>query len=117
MVVPTVARSQADLAAPFVDGGNFAELAIEQLEVFSAEDRIWGQFEARGDARAFGEQWAAFARASVFPTMAAALDGGRDTSRSTHFFDRLEADVTARLARAPNQMLIPLAKIRLKKGD
>jgi len=65
----------------------------------------------------FGEQWAAFARASVFPTMAAALDGGRDTPRSAHFSDRLEAAVTARLAQAPGRMLIPLARILLEKGD
>jgi len=44
-------------------------------------------------------------------------DGGRDTPRSAHFSDRLEADVTARLAKAPSQVLIPLVKLLLQKRD
>src|SRR5205823_12261407 len=82
MAIPTVARSKADLAAPFGQNGRFAGLLIEHLEVFREEDRIWAQFEASGDAQAFGAQWAAFSRASVFPTLAAALDGGGDDPRA-----------------------------------
>ena len=64
---------------------------------------------------AFGAQWAGFARASVFPTLASALDGGRDDPRSAEFFDRLEAGVAERLAAAPEQMQIPLAQLVLVK--
>ena len=41
MVIPTVGRSRADLVAPFAENGCFADLSIEQLEVFLGEDRIW----------------------------------------------------------------------------
>jgi hypothetical protein len=39
------------------------------------KDRIWAEFENGGNARGFGAQWAAFSRASVFPTLAAGLEG------------------------------------------
>jgi hypothetical protein len=115
MAIPTVGRSRADLVAPFAENGCFAGLSIEHLEVFLGEDRIWAQFEESGDAQTFGARWAAFSRASVFPTLAAGLEGGRDDPRAITFVDRLEADVAARLAAAPERMLIPLAKLSIKK--
>jgi salicylate 1-O-methyltransferase len=113
MALPTVARSEADLTAPFAPKNRFAGLTIEQLEVFIAEDEIWRAFENNGDAEAFGSRWAAFARASVFPTLATALDDG--PVRARQFFDRLESGVTARLAAAPQRMKIPLAKLVVAK--
>ena len=76
MVIPTVGRSRGDLLEPFGKDGCFAGLSVEQLEVFLGEDRIWTQFQDDGDAQAFGARWAAFSRASVFPTLAAGLTGG-----------------------------------------
>jgi hypothetical protein len=116
MTIPTVGRSRADFAAPFVDDGSFMGLSLEHLEVFHGEDRIWTDFEASGDSRAFGVQWAAFSRASVFPTLAAALDGGRGDRRSAGFVDRLEARLAARLGAAPERMPIPLAQMSIIKG-
>jgi hypothetical protein len=115
MVIPTVGRSRADLMAPFAETGNFGSLSVEQADVFLGEDRLWAEFEASGDAYAFGARWAGFARASVFPTLAAGLDNGREDRRAATFVDRLEADVAARLAAAPEPMLIPLAKMLLVK--
>lgn len=112
MVVPTVGRRAADFMAPFAPSGRFERLEIEHLEVFDAEDRYWAQYVADRDAEAFGAKWAEFSRASVFPTMATALDEGRDV---TAFADRLEAAVAARLAAAPEQMQIPLAQVVLYK--
>ena len=51
-------------------------------EVFDAEDRFWTRYQVDHDATAFGALWAAFVRASVFPTLAPALDGGRADPRS-----------------------------------
>jgi hypothetical protein len=117
MAIPTVARTRADFTEPFA-GGYFSDLTVEHLEIFYRDDRIWVQFEANGDAHAFGAQWAAFSRASVFPTLAAALDDGRDDKRSTEFIGRLESGVTERLAAAPARTLIPLAQMSLvKRGD
>ena len=117
MAIPTVARSRAQFADPFATSGRFEDLTIEQLEIFYGEDRIWAQFEANGDAQRFGAQWAAFSRASVFPTLAASLDGGADDPRFAKFIDRLEAGVAARLSVSPEEMKIPLAQILISKAN
>jgi salicylate 1-O-methyltransferase len=49
----------------------------------------------------------------VFPTLAAALDGGRTDPRRVEFMDRLEAGVATRMAAEPEQMQIPLAQVVL----
>jgi hypothetical protein len=49
----------------------------------------------------------------LFPTLAAALDCGRSVPGAAAFVDRMEAEVTARLAAAPERMLIPLGKMLL----
>ncbi len=101
MTIPTVGRSRTDLMAPFHESGCVGDLSIELIEVFGAEDRIWSEYKRRGDAQAFGAQWARFSRASVFPTLAAALAGGEADTRRGAFFDRLEAGIAAKLAAAP----------------
>jgi hypothetical protein len=101
--------------APFAESGSFAGLSLEEIELFYGEDRIWSEFQSHGDARTFGARWAAFSRASVCPTLAASLDD-RD-KRTPEFIDRMEARMTARLAVAPERMLIPLAKMVLLKGS
>jgi salicylate 1-O-methyltransferase len=115
MCLPTVGRRAADFLAPFAPSGRFERLSIEHLEVFDAEDRFWTRYQVDHDATAFGALWAAFVRASVFPTLAPALAGGRNDPRSPQFFDRLEAGVADRLAAAPQKMQIPLAQLVLTK--
>jgi hypothetical protein len=118
MAIPTVGRTRAEFESPFGPDGRFAGLSIEHLEVFNGEDRIWQDFERTRDAGAFGAQWAAFSRASVFPTLAAEMDGGRDDSRGLEFLQRLEVGTANRLAKAPEQMRIPLAKmVFVKRAD
>lgn len=115
MAIPTVGRSRADLEAPFLANGRFAGLAIEFLEVFISEDRVWMQFEDDHDARGYAAQWTAFCRASVFPTLALALDGGLEGSRATEFFSKLEQAMVARLSATPQRVVIPLARVVLAK--
>jgi hypothetical protein len=115
MCIPTVSRRAADFVTPFAPKGRFERLEIEHLEVFDAEDRFWTQYQIDHDAKAFGDQWAAFARASVFPTMSSALDGGRGDARASEFIDRLQAEVAARMAAEPEEMQIPLAQLVLWK--
>ncbi len=95
MAIPTVGRSREEFAKPFSDGGRFADLALERLEIFMGEDRIWEGYERNGDAKTFGSEWARFSRASVFPSLAAALDRAGGATRSAEFFDRLEAGLAA----------------------
>ena len=114
MSIPTVGRSLSDLEAPFSDG-RFAGLSIEHANVFLGEDPVFNQFERDGDAKAFGARWAAFSRASVFPTLALSLDGGRDDKRVGSFFDKLEAGMAAGLATMPAKTTIPLGIVALRK--
>jgi len=51
----------------------------------------------------------------VFPTMAAALDGGRADPRCAEFVNRLQAEVAARMEAQPEEMQIPLAQLVLWK--
>jgi hypothetical protein len=115
MCIPTVSRRAADFFTPFAPKGRFERLEIEHLEVIDAEDRFWTQYQTDHDATAFGDKWAAFARASVFPTMSAALDGGRADPRAAEFVNRLQAEVAARMAAEPEAMQIPLAQLVLWK--
>ncbi len=115
MCLPTVGRREADFLAPFAPSGRFERLSVEHLEVFNADDRFWMQYQVDHDASAFGALWAAFVRASIFPTLATALADGRNDPRSPEFFDRLETGIAERLAAAPEQMQIPFAKLVLTK--
>lgn len=83
--------------------------------MFNAEDRFWARYQVDHDAAAFGAQWAAFARAAVFPTLAASLDGGPADPRAAEFVDHLEIAVAGRLSSAPAPMQIPLASVVLVK--
>jgi hypothetical protein len=115
MCIPIVGRQAADFLMPFAPKGRFEKLSVEHLEVFNAGDRFWAQYQVDRDARAFGAQWAGFARAAVFPMLAVALEVGRDDPRASQFVDGLEAGIAARLAAAPEEMQIPLAHIVLAK--
>ena len=53
-------------------------------------------------------------RASTFPTLAQALEGGGE-ERAGRFYDLLEARLAARLSAAPGPNAIPLAKLLLVK--
>lgn len=113
MVIPTFGRSRRDFMAPFADTGGFAGLAMEELEIFYGEDRIWEEFKGHGDAASYGARWAAFSRASVGPTLAAGLDNC--VVRAGDFLERLEGKMAARLAAAPERTVIPLAKMVIVK--
>jgi hypothetical protein len=115
MAIPTVGRSPEQFRAPFKEGGQFAGLLIEQLQLFFGEDRIWAEYERSRDAQAFASRWAAFTRASVFPTLAAELSGGVSDPRAGEFMDRLEAEVVVRLAASPTPVEMPLARMLLVK--
>jgi len=117
MSIPVFARSEKDFRAPFAPSGRFESLTIDHLAVFNAEDRFWARFQSDGDAEAFGAQWAAFARAALFPSLAGALDGGVSDPRAGEFVEQLQAAVEERLSSAPEPMRIPLASVVLVKHE
>ncbi len=78
---------------------------------------IWRQFEEDHDAGKFGARWAAFSRASVFPTLVLGLNGAASDARAGAFVESLEVGMAARLAAAPEPMLIPLARIVFVKEE
>jgi hypothetical protein len=114
MAVPTYGRTRVEFTAPFAGSGTIAGLALASIEIFLGEDHIYEDYERDRDAGAFGRRWAAFVRASTFPTLAQALDGGGE-ERVERFYDLLEARLSARLAAAPGPNAIPLAKLLLVK--
>jgi hypothetical protein len=115
MCIPTVGRSRADFLAPFGIDGLFRGLRVEEIEVFYAEDRIWSSYEQHRSAQEFGARWAAFSRASTFPTFARCLDGGYTSARAAEFIERMETGMAMRLAAKPEPMLIPLGRMLLAK--
>jgi hypothetical protein len=116
MSIPIVGRRPKDFESPFAPSGTFEKLSIVQLETFNAADRFWKQFQSDGKAALFGAQWAAFLRAALFPTLAAAFTDERAEPTSP-FFDKLEAGVAARLAAAPAPVRIPLAQVVIEKSQ
>ena len=117
ILIPTCARSRAELLAPFEKTGRFAGLSVESIEIFAEKDFIWEETAQGRDAAAFGARWAAFSRASVFPTMAAGLDGGVGDPRAPEFTNALETAMARRLAAAPEESLMPLAAVVLAKAE
>ncbi|BBX62062.1 hypothetical protein MSAS_12360 [Mycobacterium saskatchewanense] len=115
MTIPTFGRGEKEFRAPFAPSGRFEGLTIDHLEAFIAEDRFWARFQVDDDAHAFAAQWAAFARAALFPALVRALDIRTGDPRAVEFVDRLETGLAARLAGAPEPMRIPLALVSLVK--
>ncbi len=115
MSIPIVGRRAKDFESPFAPSGKFEKLSIAQLDTFDAEDRFWKQYQSDGKATTFGAQWAAFMRASLFPTLATGLGDDRAEPTSP-FFERLESGIAARLAAAPAPARIPLAQVVIQKS-
>ena len=115
MSVPTVGRQARDFLSPFAPSGTFEKLTVAHLDVFDAEDRFFDQYQIDKDAKAFGTRWAAFARASVFPTLTTALTGGHQDDRRDQFFDELQAGIATRLTADPERMQIPMAHVVIEK--
>ncbi|MDH6194940.1 hypothetical protein M2272_001569 [Mycobacterium frederiksbergense] len=112
MSLPIAGRSAADFAAPFAPSGRFERLAIEHLELFDAEDRIFNAYRSDRNATAFGTRWADFCQITAFADLGAAINGAPE--RRAVFYQRLHAGIATRLSSAPEQMRIPIAAVVLE---
>ena len=93
---PSGPRTQADIEAPFAEGGSFAGLTLDHVEVFDGPDPHWSTYQANGDALAFGQAQSDWCRAWGAPTLAAAIEPGRDRAALVDdFFARLAARFAA----------------------
>lgn len=117
MGMPHYGRSADELAAPFGGDGLCAGLSIEHLEMFISPDEFFSDYQYSKDARTFGARWAAIFAAGAFPSLATGLDSGPDDPRTAMVFERLEADIAARLASAPEPLRIPVANVVLRRTD
>ena len=115
MVIPSMARTRDEYLAPFAADGHFGALRVEDIEIYLGEDYFWSAYERGGDAQTYGAQWAAFSRASAFPSLAKYLDPDSEDGRAEQFFTRLESAMAARVAAKPERVLIPLCKMLLAK--
>lgn len=113
MSLPITGRCAADFAAPFAPSGRFERMEIQQVELFDAEDPIFGAYRSDRDSSAFGTRWADFCRFTTFADLGAALDGAPE--RLPVFYDRLHAGIAARLSSEPEEMHIPIAAVVLEK--
>ena len=115
MVIPSAPRTREEYLAPFAESGSFGSLRVEKMEIYPAEDVFWRDFEQTKDARRFGAGWAAFSRASAFPSLAKGLEPGGGDGRLAAFLSRLEDAMAARLALRPEPVLIPICKMLVAK--
>jgi hypothetical protein len=91
ITVPTAQRSLDDIQMPFRDTGKFAGLAIEHLEFMPGPDPFWEELQRTGDKSAFARGLAGMVRGFGGPTIASALDQGRDRAAVIdQYFQRLE---------------------------
>jgi hypothetical protein len=114
MAIPTVGRSRANFADPFGANGRFSRLRLEEIEMFWRRPNLVG-LRAAPRSIDIATQWAAFSRASVFPTLAGGLDGVRTGPRAAAFGYRLENGRITRLAAKPQPILIPLGRLLVAK--
>lgn len=115
MAIPVIGRSRADFMAPFTPNGQFAGLAIEQMDVFVGADPLWDAFQRDGNAQKFGAGWAAFVEASAVPTLALGLVGGKDDPRASAFVTNMAERMAVRFAAEPRPTSLPLARLLLVK--
>jgi hypothetical protein len=87
MVVPTYNRTPEEYLAGFEDGPGGLRLVTWSLD--ELPDPYWPDFEASGDAKRFGEQWADFFRAAYEPSLFGALPPDVRSALADDFARRL----------------------------
>ena len=111
MAIPTVGRTRAEFESPFGREGRFAGLSIEHLEVFNGEDRIWQDFRRLKTPARSARSGPPFRGLPCFRRSLRNWTEDTRDPRGEEFLQRLEAGTANRLAKAPEQMSIPLAKM------
>jgi hypothetical protein len=113
ITIPTAQRSLADVHVPFRDCGRFAGLEVEHAEVIDGPDMYWEDLQRTGDVDQFARGWAGMARGFAGPTIANALEEGRDrVAIVDSIFERYQARLAANPQRHEHYMaIVVLAKV------
>lgn len=100
ITIPIGLRSSEDIQAPFLEGGSFAELLIERIEILKVADPYWDDFQRTGDRLSFAQRHADMTHAWSGPTIARLIDPSCDRTR---LVDELFARFAQRLATNPRK--------------
>ena len=100
MTLGAYPRREAELVAPFAEGGRFAGLAIEHVGTAVAPDTAWTDYESDHDATALAAKRAQFFRVIFLPTLAQALSPERTAAQRAAFTTGLEQGLRRRLLSA-----------------
>ena len=114
MVLGTYPRQKAELMAPFDVDGQFHGLRVEAFDEITLPDAAWLDFEEHGDATALASARARFFRSAFAPTLALALEPGRDRRA---FAAALEDGLNRRLAAWPEPLHTIVQCLVLGKHD
>jgi hypothetical protein len=101
---------------PFARTGDFENLIVEHCDVAPGPDPVWAAYESHRDSARLAAQHAAFFRITFGPTLASALED-RQQSRLTMSYEKLEQDLSRRVAAAPVEMRAVLGTMVLAKRD
>lgn len=95
MVIGSYPRRKTQLMAPFAGDGYFHALRVDAYHDIRLPDAAWLEFQNHGDAEALATSRARFFRSAFAPTLALALEPGRDRQ---WFATALEDGLSRRLA-------------------
>jgi SAM dependent carboxyl methyltransferase len=111
MTFPTNMRSQGEIEAPFLGGGEFNGLRIEHLELIKGADPFWDDYKVTGDAHRLGQSWADTMKAVFKPTALGALGPDRQKEMVVdELFSRFAANVASRPQ--PNEHYLAVVVLR-----
>lgn len=118
MVVGSYPRRKCDLLAPFSDHGRFAQLTVEDCELFDLPDAAWADYQHDGNEEVLVSKQVLFFRSIFVPSLASALVRVRagDAEALNSFGNELEQRLRRRLASQPKAMHSFVQAMVLAKG-
>jgi hypothetical protein len=102
MILLSYPRRKSEVLAPFGQVGRFANLVLEQCEVFQVPDPAWADYERARDGDKLAAKHAAFFRVTFMPSLASALAPDRGVESRRRFIDHLTDGLRRRLVEEPS---------------
>jgi hypothetical protein len=101
MLLLSYPRRKSELLAPFAENRRFANLLLEQCEVFPVPDAAWDEYQRDQDKGKLAANYTGFFRATFMPSLASALAPERGAEGRRRFIDRLAEGLKRRLIQEP----------------